>query len=293
MAQLGFLGAGNMGSAMASRLVAAEHDVVVWNRSPEALEPLVAAGAIAAARPEEALACPVSFSMLANDEATESTLTAQSFAGEAGRLHVVMASISPDAADRLSAVAGAADVRYLAAPVLGRPTVAAEGGLNILAAGDAHDIERARPFLDELGKRVWVLGPTPRTANVVKAAVNYDIIHAMQAIGESLTIVESEGVDADEFVELLRSTLFGGIVYTSYGQIIAERRYHPAGFDIALGLKDLRLAEDIATAAGVALPTAPVLRAVFETALADPELHDADWSAIAEVTRRQLPLAPR
>ena len=130
--------------------------------------------------------------------------------------------------------------------------------------------------------------PTPRTANVVKAAVNYDIIHAMEAIGESLTLVESEGVDANEFVELLRSTLFGGVVYTSYGDIIANRRYHPAGFDISLGLKDLGLAEDIAAAAGVDLPTAGALRGVFEEALADPELHDADWSAIAEITRRRL-----
>ncbi|MFE6255047.1 NAD-binding protein [Agromyces sp. NPDC057865] len=139
-----------------------------------------------------------------------------------------------------------------------------------------------------IGKRVWVLGPNPRTANVVKAAVNYDIIHAMQAIGESLTLVESEGVDANEFVELLRSTLFAGIVYTSYGDLIANRRYHPAGFDISLGLKDLGLAEDIAAAAGVELPTAQALRGVFEEALADPELHDADWSAIAEITRRRL-----
>ena len=204
MTRLGFLGAGTMGSAMASRLVAAGHEVVVWNRSPAALEPLVAAGAIAARTPRDALACHVSFSMLANDEATESALTARGVRRQAGRLHVVMASISPDAADRLSAVAGAAGVGYLAAPVLGRPAVAAAGGLNILAAGDADDIERARPFLDELGKRVWVLGPTPRTANVVKAAVNYDIIHAMQAIGESLTLVESEGVDAEEFTALLR-----------------------------------------------------------------------------------------
>ena len=289
MAEVGFLGLGNMGSAMATRLVDAGHDVLVWNRSPEAVEPLVAAGATAAATAAEALARPVSFSMLANDAAAEAVLTPDAFAGEPGRLHVVTASISPDAADRLSAVAAAAGVHYLASPVLGRPTVAAEGALNLLVAGDPGDIERARPFLDVIGKRVWELGPNSRTANVVKAAVNYDIIHAMAAIGESLTLVESEGVDPNAFVELLRSTLFGGVVYTSYGDLIANRRYHPAGFDIALGRKDLGLAEDIAAAAGVELPTAAALRAVFDEALADPELHDADWSAIAEISRRRLP----
>jgi 3-hydroxyisobutyrate dehydrogenase-like beta-hydroxyacid dehydrogenase len=197
-----------------------------------------------------------------------------------------MASISPEATDRISAIAERAGVGYLASTVLGRPAVAAAGQLNILAAGAPELIERAQPYLDLLGKRTWVLGTTPRTANVVKAAVNYNIIHAMEAIGESLALVESEDVDATEFTTLLSQTLFAGVVYTTYGEIIAERRFHPPGFTVALGLKDLGLAEDIARSAGITLPAAPALRQAFETALADPELGDGDWSAIGEIARR-------
>jgi 3-hydroxyisobutyrate dehydrogenase-like beta-hydroxyacid dehydrogenase len=95
-------------------------------------------------------------------------------------------------------------------------------------------------------------------------------------------------VEGREFVELLTNSLFGGVAYTVYGQEIVDQSYRPPGFTMALGLKDLGLAESVAAEAGVTLPVAPVLRQLFETALADPELRDADWGALAEVTRRGL-----
>jgi 3-hydroxyisobutyrate dehydrogenase-like beta-hydroxyacid dehydrogenase len=286
MANVGFLGLGTMGREMARRLVEAGHDVVVWNRSPEPMAPLVAAGASAAASPADALAAPISFSILANDEATDDVLSTDHLTGAPGRLHVAMASLSPRAADRLAARHRAADVAYLAAPVLGRAPVAAAGELTILAAGSSADIERATPYFEILGKRVWAVGPDPRTANVVKAAVNYTIIHALQALGESVALVEANDVDPEIFTELLASTLFTGPVYSGYGAMIAQRRYTPAGFSMTLGSKDLSLAETIAAEAGITLPSAPVLRRVFDVALASDDLADGDWSAVAEVTRQ-------
>jgi 3-hydroxyisobutyrate dehydrogenase-like beta-hydroxyacid dehydrogenase len=287
MAQLGFLGLGTMGREMARRLVDAGHDVVVWNRSADAVAPLVGAGATAAESPAHALAAPVSFSMLANDDAASDVLSPENLAGAPGRLHVAMASLSPVAADRLSARAAEAGVGYLAAPVLGRFTVAAAGELNIIAAGSASDLERATPYFEILGKRVWTVGSQPRIANVVKAAVNYDIIHAFQAIAESVALVEASDVDAGLFTELLASTLFPGPVYTGYGAMIAESRYTPPGFTMTLGSKDLGLAEAIAAEAGIVLPSAPVLRRAFDTALASDDLKDVDWSGVAEITRQQ------
>jgi 3-hydroxyisobutyrate dehydrogenase-like beta-hydroxyacid dehydrogenase len=287
MAQLGFLGLGTMGREMARRLIDAGHDVVVWNRSADAVAPLVEAGARAASSPAEALAAPISFSMLANDDAADDVLSAENLAGAPGRLHVAMASLSPAAASRLSARHAEAGVAYLAAPVLGRFTVAAAGELNIIAAGAAADLERAAPYFEILGKRVWTVGAEPRIANVVKAAVNYDIIHAFQAIAESVALVEANDVDAGLFTELLSSTLFPGPVYTGYGAMIAEARYTPPGFTMALGSKDLGLAEAIAAEAGIVLPSAPVLRRAFDAALASEDLKDADWSGVAEITRQQ------
>jgi 3-hydroxyisobutyrate dehydrogenase-like beta-hydroxyacid dehydrogenase len=287
MSELGFLGLGTMGAEIARRLIGAGHTVHVWNRSPEAVAELVTEGAIAAATAAEALAHPVSFSMLANDEAALAVLDADALAGEPGRVHVNMATLSPDAADRLAEIAAAEGVGYVAAPVVGRSTVAAAGKLNIMVAGDPSLIAAVEPYLDVLASRVWNFGERPRMANVVKAAVNYNIIHAIQALGESVALVEGHGVDGREFVELLTNSLFGGIAYGVYGAAVAERRHTPPGFTMSLGFKDLGLAESIADEAGVVLPTAPVLHALFEEALATEDLKDVDWGGLAEVTLRK------
>ncbi|TDN92167.1 NAD(P)-dependent oxidoreductase [Microbacterium sp. BK668] len=296
MATIGFLGLGTMGSAMARRLVDAGHDVRVWNRSPDAAAPLLEAGAVLAASPGDALEAGLSVSMLADDAAAETVLDAAAVRRARG-IHVNMASISPAAADRLRALFRAAGAEYVAAPVLGRPTVAAEGKLNILVAGRPAAVEDVLPVLEVLGARVWRLGEEPRVANVAKVVVNYNIIHAIQAIGESLATVERHGIDGRGFVELLTSTLFGGVAYSVYGAEIVDRSYIPPGFLMALGYKDLRLAEEVAGEASVHLPTLDALKAVFERALADEELARSDWGAAAEVSRRGLlggagPLAP-
>jgi 3-hydroxyisobutyrate dehydrogenase-like beta-hydroxyacid dehydrogenase len=288
MTRLGFLGLGNMGRAMAGRLIDRGHELIVWNRSPEAAAELVAAGATLAATPAEALAQPISCSMLADDDAAEAVLTAANLGGgPGGRVHVNHASISAAAADRLQAVAESAGVGYVAAPVLGRPAVAAAGNLNIMVAGDPGLVERVEPVIADLSTRIWPFGDVPRRANVAKVAMNFTILHALQAMAESITLVEAHGLDAPDFVELMGNTLFGGPVYQGYGSMIAERRYSPPGFRMPLGLKDLGLAVELADEAGIALPTAPLLRDRFERALADPELAELDWSAVAEVTRRR------
>ena len=275
-----------MGQAMASRLVEAGHDVVVWNRSPQPVEQLVALGARAASSPVEVLATGASFSMLANDQAAEAVLSADNLSQGSG-FHANMASVSPDCAARLARVAEAAGIAYIASPVLGRPAVAAAGKLNILAGGDPETIALAEPFFSVMGVRTWPMGDRPEVANLVKVAANYNIIHALQALAESISLVEDNGVNAEDFVELLSSTFFGGVVYSVYGNIIAKREYLPAGFTIDLGLKDLTLAETAARASGNILPSAPVLREVFEAALADETLAGFDWAAIAEVTRKK------
>ena len=288
MTVLGFLGLGSMGSGMARNLVDAGHTVRVWNRSTEAVDELVAAGAERAESPSDALAAEVSFSMLANDEAVESVLDVEALAAASGRTHVLMASISPSLAERMSQRFADAGATYVAAPVLGRPAVAAAGKLSIMAAGPTSAIDAVEPYLATMGSRVWRLGERPSVANAVKAAVNYNIIHAMQALGESIAMTERQGVEPELFVELLTSTLFGGVVYEGYGGLIARGEYTPPGFHIALGRKDLVLAEEVAESTGVKPATMAALFEVFDRALADPELKDADWSAIAEVSRRNL-----
>jgi len=287
MARVGFLGLGSMGQAMARRLLEAGHDVVVWNRSAEPRAELSDSGATAVETPAEALAVDLSVSMLANDDAADSVLSADNLPSDR-IVHANMASVSPDMATSLSERFAKAGHGYVASPVLGRPHVAAEGGLNILAAGSTGDIERMKPLFDAMGQRTWPLGEHAPTANVVKIAVNYNIIHAIQALAESVAITTTAGVKPEDFVEVLTKTLFGGVVYSGYGALVAERSYTPTAFSLELGLKDLGLAESAAHSAGLTLPSSAVLRELFESALADPEIADKDWSALAEVTLSQM-----
>lgn len=284
--EIGFLGLGAMGVAMAHRLVDAGHGVTVWNRSPGPGEKLAGFGAAQAETASGAIAKPVVISMLANDAAVESVFSRQSLAAApAGAVHVNMASIGVDTAERLQALHQAAGVDYLAAPVLGRPPVAAAGKLTVVVGGPTEALERVRPILDQLGQRIWHVAESAAEANLVKIGVNYTIIHALQALAESVTLVERGGVDPGIFVDILTASLFPGPVYEGYGHMVAERRYVPPGFTMTLGRKDLRLAQEAAQAHGVQLDTMPTLVEAFETALADADLAELDWAALAEVTR--------
>jgi len=285
MADVGFLGLGAMGSVVAGRLAAAGLHLTVWNRSGPATEPLQAAGAVVGPDPVAALALPVSFSMLADDAATEAVLTDEALTGGPGRVHVCLASISPEASELLRSRCERAHVAYVAAPVLGRPEVAAAGQLNILAGGPDDAVARVADLLAAIGKRTWHVSNEPPVANVIKIAVNYTIMHSLQALAESTALVEAYGVPAPDFAELLAETLFGGIVHRTYGDLIARRAYRPAGFTVPLGAKDLRLAREIAAARDVHLPSAAVLDEIFSAALGRPGAEKDDWASIAEVTR--------
>ncbi|MGP3535006.1 NAD(P)-dependent oxidoreductase [Microbacterium sp. RD1] len=287
MRDIGFIGLGTMGLAMCRRLVEAGHDVAVWNRTPRVGAELVALGGRRVLL-EEALGSAVVFSMLSNDAAAEAVFSEENLRlMPAGSVHVGFESLSLAAADSATARHAAAGVDYVAAPVIGRPPVAAAGQLNILLAGKRAAADRVEPLLAELCSRTWYLGDRPRLANLVKICVNYNLIHTLQALSESVAIAERGGVDPALLVELLNSTLYPGPAYGGYGREIAARRYEPVGFSVELGLKDLSLAEQAAAETGTPLPTAPVLREMFERTLAEPDIAELDWAAIAEIVRRE------
>lgn len=285
MTTIGFIGLGNMGAAMAARLLEAGFEVRVWNRTAAAADPLVAAGAVRLASAAQAFSADVVVSMLADDRAVSAVFDEATLASAAGGLHVNMASIGMELAEELDARHRAAGVRYLAAPVMGRPAVARAGQLGIVAGGGEAVLDEARPVLDALSRKIWHIGERPALATLVKIAFNYNLIHALQALGESINLVERGGVDGQAFVDIITDTSFAGGVYTGYGRIIAERSYFPAAFAAELGLKDLTLTENAAAELGAALPAAPALRGLFEAALADDALRGGDWAVIAEIIR--------
>ena len=297
--QVSVVGLGAMGAQITARLLETGHEVAVYNRSQAPVDAAVALGATALSSVVDAFAHPVVISMLANDDAALELFTAEALdqaaatAAAAGHraLHINMATLSVDAAEELTRRHEAAGISYLAAPVMGRPPVAGAGQLNIIVAGSDADIAEAQPVLDALAKKTWFVGDSPRSANLVKIAANFNLIHVIEALGESIALVERGGIDPKLFVEFLTNSAFGGGAYIGYGAAIAERNYFPPGFTVALGLKDLGLVEQVAIESGLDLPTLPALRRVFEDALKRPDLADADWASVAEISRSATPSA--
>jgi 3-hydroxyisobutyrate dehydrogenase-like beta-hydroxyacid dehydrogenase len=288
---IGFLGLGGMGKAMAANLVKAGHRVRVWNRSRAAVDALVAAGAVAADTPAEAFRGDAVITMLADDDATRQVVIAGGLIDQAtaATVHVNMATVSVALARELTALHAARGVPYVAAPVFGRTDVAAAGKLNIIAAGDEAAIDRVQPLLDAMGQKTWRVGPEPARANVVKIGGNFMIGCAIETMAEAVTMARGHGVTAQEFLEIMTSTLFASPVYKNYGALIANAQYEPAAFRLALGLKDVRLALAAGEAAHAPLPFGSVLRDNLLDAIAHGDA-DRDWAALAKVAQRRAGL---
>ncbi|MCU1686565.1 MAG: NAD(P)-dependent oxidoreductase [Amycolatopsis sp.] len=285
--RIGYIGLGKMGSAMAARLIDAGFDVTVWSRTQSKADELVARGATRVSSPEEVIATGTVFSMLTNEEAVREVFTRERLrAAPNGFVHVGHATISPAAAAEFDSLAAECGSRYLSAPVVGRPEAVAAGQMIVLASGDPDTRAAVAPMLDAIGKRVWDFGPAADAAPTVKIAVNYLILHALQALSESITLLEQAGIDTGAFVDAINDSIFPGAIYSGYGRAIATRTYAPAGFTTTLGHKDLMLALHAAENLDVELPSGPVLRDVFETAI-EQVGKDLDWSCVAEITRRR------
>ncbi len=285
--EVGFIGLGAMGSAMAANLAKAGHSVRAWNRSGDAGKPVD--GVTMVPSPVEAFQADAVFTMLSDDPAIRSVLLEPGVLGRArtGVVHVVTSTISVGFAGELAAAHAAAGVGYVSAPVLGRPDVAKEGQLNILAAGQPDAVATVRPLLDVLGKKVWDMGEVPARANAAKIAANMMITMAIEAMAEAAVLTEANGLPRAAFFELILGTLFGGRSYESYSAKITKEDYEP-GFKASLGLKDLRLATEAAATAGKRLPMLDAVRTRLGEAV-DAGLGDKDWSVMADYTLNHAP----
>lgn len=280
--RVGFIGLGRMGSGMAANLVKAGHDVTVFNRSADKIAPLVALGATAAAQIGDACRGEAVLTMLADDHAVENATLGEGgiiAALSSGAIHVSCSTISVALSRRLALAHGEAGQRYIAAPVFGRPDAAAAGKLFVVAAGAAETLESCMTLLDAIGQRTFAMSEQPEAANLVKLSGNFLIATVIESLGEAMALVGKGGVDLHAYLDLLTSTLFSAPVYRTYGSLIADRTFKPAGFSALLGQKDIRLALAAAEDLRVPLPLASLLRDRFLTLLAQGG-DTLDWAAI-------------
>jgi 3-hydroxyisobutyrate dehydrogenase-like beta-hydroxyacid dehydrogenase len=282
---IAFLGLGKMGRGMAANLLQAGHNVTVWNRTRSRADELQSRGAHVAATPAEAARAGIAITMLADDQAVESAVYGETGilgALPAGGIHISMSTISVALSARLAEAHHAAGQSYVAAPVLGRPEAAAVAKLLIIAAGAPESIARVQPLFDVMSQKTNVVGSNPSAANVVKLCCNFFIASIIESLGETFALARKSGIEAAKLLEVFNSSPATAPLVATYGALIAEGKFTPPGFNLPLGLKDVRLVLAAADSAGAPLPIANLLHDRFLTAIARG-LSDKDWSAIASL----------
>ena len=283
-----FIGLGNMGSAMAQNLIKAGHQLRVYNRTRSRAEELK--GAHVAATPGEAVAdCEIAITMLADDFALDSV-----FIGPNERqtllaslppnaIHISMSTISVALSRRMAAAHAERKQHYVSAPVFGRPEAAAAAKLFIVAAGPSAQVERCQPLFDAMGQKTFVVGEDAPGANLIKLNGNFLITTVIESLAESFALVRKSGLDANQFLEILTSTLFNAPIYKTYGGLIVADKFTPPGFKVPLGLKDNRLLLAAAEEAAVPMPMASLVRDRFLAAVAQG-FSELDWASIARIS---------
>ncbi|MFC0402697.1 NAD(P)-dependent oxidoreductase [Paraburkholderia rhizosphaerae] len=284
---IGFIGIGEMGAPMVRNMLKAGHKVRVWNRSPERAQSLVDAGAQVVGSVAEAFTGDAVFSMLADDTAVREVIDARLLEqAPRGQIHVNMATISVTLAEELAHAHAQRGLNYVAAPVMGRPDAAAAAKLTIVAAGPAEAIDRVQPVFDAIGQKTWRIGSLAQQANAMKLATNFLIGSAVASLGEAGAMLAGHGVAMQDFLDVITSGLFQGVVYAGYGKMIAEQRYEPALFKARLGMKDVRLALAAAESVMTPMPIASVVRDSLLDALAHGD-GDKDFAVLGQVAARR------
>ncbi|HEY1362628.1 MAG TPA: NAD(P)-dependent oxidoreductase [Xanthobacteraceae bacterium] len=290
---VGFIGVGRMGQVMARNLLRAGHSVRAWDSSQHALDEIGRHGAQSASSAGDAFRGEAVISMLPNDEAMRAVFLHGSVLARPGpAIHVNMATASVECTDDLAAAHGKSGIAYVSATVFGRPEMAAERNLNIMAAGDPNAIDRVQPLFDAMGRKTWRLGREPRNSNVAKIAGNLMVACIIEAMGEAAALAGAYRMPPAEVLDVVVSSIFDVPIYRIYAGLIGSGRFEPPGFDLRLGLKDAKLALAAGEEVNVPLPFASILRDNYLDAIAHGD-EDKDWSAVSRVAARRAALEGR
>ena len=296
LGEIGFVGLGNMGTAMAANLAAGGRRVIAYVRRPDQIGRLEALGLRPTTDLGDLLDCKVVISMLPDDDAVREIVFGRKDIGldglaaglMPGAIHLSMSTISTAAASLLASEHARNGQGYVAAPVFGNPDAARARQLFIIAAGVPADVERCQPILDNLGQRTFVIGAEPQEANIIKLLGNMMSAAALEMLGEVVAVLRKRGLDPQPFVDIMTGTMFGGRAHKIYGDKIVRQTYAP-GFVLPLVLKDVRLALAEAEKAGAPMPSVGVVRDRLITGIARG-YGDLDWTALALVAEEEAGL---
>ena len=274
--RIAFLGLGMMGSAIARLLVGRGYSLTVWNRTASAAEPLTQLGATPAATAADAVTdAEAVFTMLHDDHALESVLFNRGVleALPRGAVHVSMSTISVALAERLEREHAGRGQGFVAAPVFGRPNIAAEGKLWLAIAGEEKALASVLPVLESFSRGMTVVGDRPSTAHRLPGKTSPEI----EALSEGITFAESHGLDAGTYLEMANSALFQSPFYAGYGKVMIHPPEQVAA-SVLIGQKDTGLFRAAAEATHTPTPLADTYQAQFDRAV-DAGAGEQDWAA--------------
>lgn len=260
---VGWIGAGKMGEAMVERLLDANIDVAVWNRTAEKCAALIEKGATQAASPAEAAAHDVVFSIVLDDKALKDLYEGPDgvLSGEA-KVWVDSSSVSPSAALAAAEAAAAKGVQFVTAPVSGNPAVVRAGRMIYAVSGPTEAIEAARPFFDAIGRAVHVVGDSVE-APVVKTCTNALLGVLMETLAEVAVLGEKNGVRREALLNFINDSAVGSPFSTYKTPPLVKLDFTPT-FTPAAQVKDLRLALSLAKDSGAALPLVSATESEFD-----------------------------
>jgi len=269
--KLGYLGLGMMGFPMARRLVNAGYDVTVWNRSPGKATGLAAAGAKAAGHPRDMAAAGIVFMCLTDATAVEQVVFGPdglaAVAG-AGKLVVDFSSIHPGAARSIAARLKAANgMGWIDAPVSGGTVGAEEGTLAVMAGGEAADIERVRPYVLTMARRLTHMGPVG-AGQTTKLCNQVIVGCAMAVLAEATRLAVNSGIDAKRLPEALTGGFADSIPLQLFVPRMVQGIHSPPFGHIATMLKDLDTVAEVARDTSSPVPMAALAAQLFRLAKA-------------------------
>ncbi|HVW79174.1 MAG TPA: NAD(P)-dependent oxidoreductase [Alloacidobacterium sp.] len=279
--QIAFLSTGQMGSAIATLLIQQGHKLTVWNRTQSRLQPLIDIGAAVASTPADAVrSSDIIFSMPMDDAALESIAFGNDGLLDAmpeDAVHVSLSTISVELSQKLTVEHSTRKQAFVAAPVFGRPNVAADGKLWIVAAGKQDALDAVRPLLESFSRGITIVGDKPYKAHALKIGGNFLITAMIASLSEGFVYAESQSIDPALYLEAVNAALFRSPFYEAYGKVMLHPPEIP-GATIALGQKDTRLFREAASATNTRTPLADHFQQQLYEA-AEAGLRDRDWAA--------------
>lgn len=270
MTSIGFIGLGIMGLPMARNLITAGHDVVGYDRNPDALTKLAEAGGrTAGSIAEAAKGADIVITMVPDSPQVEEVVLGEGGLLENARkglLFIDMSSIRPDVSVKVAQACRAQGVRPLDAPVSGGEKGALEATLSIMVGGDPADFQDARPVLEAVGKTVVYLGPSG-SGQTVKAANQLIVGGTIQLVAEAIVFLEAHHVDTEAAIEVLAGGLAGNRILDVKAAGMLAREFTP-GFRIDLHHKDMGIVTSAAREAGVVIPLGAAVAQLMASARA-------------------------